>query len=148
MFRRMKKTVLPSLLLVLPLLGACSDSNSPTEPIEEVVVAEAVLYTETFAGLLETGSATPHVFEMLEIGDAEMTIVDLAPLSTLTIGLGIGVLDSEDACIVFAQDVSVRLDESLTSADLTAGTYCVLVFDVGNIFPSETVTYSLEVVHP
>lgn len=131
-------------------LAACDDSTSPTEPTVEEEVVEVARVTETFPGDLELGETSCHDFITAQTGDVDMTISAIAPLETLTVGMGIGTPDAavEAGCVMFALDSSVRLGEILQSPQLEAAEYCVCVYDVGNIFPSETVTYSVDVTHP
>ncbi len=42
----------------------------------------------------------------------------------------------------------MRVNQTLLAANLLAGDFCACIFDVGNIFPGETVTYTFEVTHP
>ena len=51
-------------------------------------------------------------------------------------------------CTLIAKDSSVKVNDTLLSAGLTAGSYCVEVFDVGNIFPGVTVSYKVDVTPP
>lgn len=136
-----------ALLLAVALL-AC-DGSSPTEVIiEEEVEVETVI--ESFSGTIGQDEISCHSFVTTLDGDINLTLTDLQPLETLTVGLSFGRPDSEDAalCVTEAQDNSVRLLETLLSPDRAADEYCACVFDVGNIFPSETVTYVLDVEHP
>lgn len=149
----MKEPTLQRLALVWLLslsLLACDDSSSPTEPVEEEEVVEVETFTESFSGTLQLGGTSCHDFSTLQLGDVDMTITSLSPLDTLTVGMGIGTKDSEstEGCAIFASDSSVRVGDVLRSVQLAVSEYCLCVFDVGNIFPSETVTYVVEVTHP
>jgi len=128
--------------------AACNkDPRTPTEPVDPTPPPTVV---EMFTGDISLGETSCHPFEVVETGDAQMKLTDLAPLETLTVGVGIGNEDTADetGCSLFASDRSVRVLETLVSAALGPGTYCVCVFDVGNIFPDQTVTYTVEVEHP
>ena len=129
---------------------ACSDdnnnnNNSPTEPQEPVPVI-----TETFNGEIGRLEAQCHFFTLNNVGDVTLQLTEVAPLSSITLGLALGTPAAEDPsqCVDFASDSSVRLLETLTSASLAAGPYCSCVGDVGNIFEDKTVTYALAVTHP
>ena len=95
-----------------------------------------------------TGGSSEHVFTVQQTGSAEMTITALEPLATLTVGLGIGNVGDDATCILFAQDNSVRVGETLRASGLTPANYCVRISDVGNIFEGVTVDYSVDVDHP
>lgn len=126
---------------------ACNDDDSPSAPEPE---PEPPTVTETFQGDIEQAETSCHDFTLMEDGDVTLEIRDLQPLSTLTVGLGIGQPDSSLAtgCALFVQDNSVRVNQTLLAANLLAGDFCACIFDVGNIFPGETVTYTFEVTHP
>ena len=135
---------LPALTLVtlLLLLGAaCNDDNKP-EPVPTV--------TETFDGDLALGESSCHFFDVTQPGPVTMSITALAPLETLTLGLGIGLPDdtAETGCGLTVTDTSVRKDESFLASVSLVGQHCVCIFDVGNIFVDQTVTYTLDVDHP
>lgn len=126
---------------------ACNDDESPTEPEPEPA---APTVTETFQGDIEQTETSCHDFALMADGDVTLKITDLQPLSTLTVGLGLGQPDATLAtgCDLFVQDDSVRVNQTLLAANLLAGDFCACIFDVGNIFPGETVTYSFDVTHP
>ena len=137
-------------ILAAAVLAGCDDDDAPTEPVEEEPVVTVETTTESFSGSIQQASESCHGFALAEIGDVEMTLTDLQPLTTLTVGLGIGTPDEtlETGCSLFGQDSSVRIGETLLSAALAATDYCVCVSDVGNIFPDVTVTYAIDVTHP
>ena len=68
----------------------------------------------------------------------------------LPVGMGLGSPDAEEAtgCAFFAEDQSVKVLERFSSPSQLAGSYCICIFDVGNIFPGESVGYELAVQHP
>ena len=144
--RQLKYLVTP--LLVVAIAVGC-DNDSPTDPIVEEPEPVPTV-TDTFTGNFALGETSCHVFTSVNAGLANLTITGLAPLETLTVGLGLGVDDDdpETACAYFAADQSVRVDEVLQSQLSEATTYCVCVFDVGNVFPDQTVDYTLVVRHP
>ena len=139
-------------LLILPLvltlaLAACSSDDSPTEPEDEV---EPTRITETFTGTFGQDEEVFHQFTVVETGDVDMTITELQPVETLTVGLGIGTFDVEadPQCVPIATDTRVVVGATLLSSNIEPGEYCMLIGDVGNVFPDATVTYTVEVVHP
>ena len=144
---RQLKFVSVAVLLLVAAIG-CSD-DSPTEPIiEEPEPVPTV--TDTFMGTFGLGETSCHVFTTTLAGPAELRVTALAPLDTLTIGLGIGLDDGDDAteCSYIAVDNSVRLGDPLVSQLTGATDYCVCIFDVGNVFPDQTVSYTFTVEHP
>ena len=133
--------------LGLTLSGCSDDKKNPTDPEPP---PEVPTVTQTFKGsVMQTGHDC-KTFSMTNAGAVEMQIVDFEPLISITMGLTIGQPDPQASrgCASFATDDSVRVFETFVSSGLLAGNYCICVFDVGNIFPGETVSYELEVTHP
>ena len=143
--RSLQATALGVLLLLL----ACGDDSTPTEVAVDDVEVEPVVYSQSYSGTLALGSTSCHEFEVLETGDVTITLTALEPLETLTVGMGIGLDDDtlELGCSLFAVDDSVKLSESFLSSSRSPGAYCFCVYDVGNIFPDTTVSYSAQVDH-
>ncbi len=136
--------------LAVLLMTACSssDDSTPTDPDDG---GDVEIVTETFAGSLILDGTSCHDFEVTQTGDITMILTAIGPLETLTLGIGIGVPPAEgveEECTFIAQDQSVRRLEALLTSNRSPGPHCVCVFDVGNIFPDITVTYSLDVSHP
>ncbi len=136
-------------VVVLSLaLGACSDNKKkPTEPDPEPDVPRV---TQTFRGGVNQNTTVCNSFSMQNGGSVQIELVELQPLRTITMGMGIGTPDNSLAsrCAMFAQDDSVRIFQVFASSGLAPGNYCTCVYDVGNIFPGETVSFAQEVVHP
>lgn len=128
---------------------ACSSDKSPTQPDEEPA-APVEIVTENFRGDLPQQTEVCHFFILTANGDIRATITDLQPLISLTVGLSIGFPAEIDPsiCSDLGEDRSARVNDTFLSANNLAGPYCVCIFDVGNIFPGETVTYAIEVEHP
>ena len=130
-------------------LGACSDDKkkNPTEPEPGPEVPTVV---QTFQGDVAQNTRVCKGFSMNNPGTIVMEIVELMPLRTITMGMSLGQPDASNpsGCSSFAEDSSVRIFQTFASAGLQAGSYCTCVYDVGNIFPGETVSYTQEVEHP
>ena len=141
----------PALLLATLLISigvGCDNNDSPTAPVVDEPDVETVV--ETFEGTITLGEVSCHAFTAMQSGPAEMKITSLEPLQTLTVGLGLGNDDGDpaSACPFFATDRSVRVGETLLTSVVATDSYCVCVFDVGNIFADQTVTYVFDVDHP
>ena len=144
--------LMPCLLALALALGACnsnssSRSNTPTDP-EPLPPVDVVV--QTFRGDLPQKGRKCHDFTLGADGSVTLEITELEPLPTLTVGMGIGQPTEDDppVCAIIAEDRSVRTFELFLSEGLIAGPYCVCIFDVGNIFPGETVTYAIVATHP
>ncbi len=144
---RLLRRLTPCLLLALFITGCEEDAPTAPTPVEPV---DPPTVTETFDGMLALGEMSCHDFTTVATGDTVLEVIDLQPLTTLTVGILLGQPDPADPenCVGFAQDTSVRLFEDFLSSNLPPGAYCTCVSDVGNIFEDITVSYTLEVIHP
>jgi hypothetical protein len=136
-------------LVVLVALGRCSD-DSPSETSAAPTPTPAPTVTETFVGTFEQNGTVVHNFDVTNTGDVSVTVTSLQPLSTMQVGVGVGTPDSTltPPCSLLAKDTNVKVGDVLLSSSLAAGSYCVEILDVGNVFPGVTVGYQLDVTHP
>jgi hypothetical protein len=131
------------------MAAACSDDDdSPTEPTEPPVEVPTV--TETFQGTVAQAGTSSHNFMVANAGVISFGLGELQPLATITMGLGVGNPSESDPeqCVLFARDNAVRAGETLQATANAAAAYCVSVFDVGNVFPDQEISYTLTVTHP
>lgn len=133
-------------LLVLATL-ACSDDKKPTAP---EITEPPEMVTETFRGSVPQKSETCHFYTLGAGGSITTEIKDLQPLISITMGLAIGVPSesASEGCARVVTDDSARVFEVFLSANNPPGDYCICIFDVGNIFPGESISYVLDVEHP
>jgi hypothetical protein len=119
----------------LALLLAGCGSNSSTSPTSTV--------TEHFTGTLAAGASDTHTFTVGQDGTVIVTLDSLTPQSSITVGLGLGNY-ANNTCTLFSYSQSAKV-ASPESGSLTAGPYCVVIFDVGNVVDSDS--YSISVEH-
>ena len=129
----MRTKLLP--LVAVLFAGACGNGDS---------VTGGAPVTETFTGTLSSMAADTHSVTMAGDGEIDVTLTALSPQSTITVGLGIG--QSVSGVCQFATYVESARVGTLLPTALTAGTYCVAIYDVGNIQGSDS--YTLTVTHP
>ena len=149
MTRSWRRSFAPLLLVTVLGVGGCSDDDEgPTSPSPTPTPAPTV--SETFTGSLVTSGANSHNFTVTANGETRVRLTAIEPLNTLSLGVGIGTVDNTltPPCRVFGQDTSARLNEDFLTSGLASGPYCVVVRDVGNIFPGVTVSYEVRVTHP
>jgi hypothetical protein len=132
-------------VVALVLLQGCDEGSSPTESDDSTEGTTTVV--ETYAGSFGQGETSSHEIGIGASGTAKVTLSDLEPLSTLTVGVGIGTPDDAGGCTLSSQDTSMRESESI-SVTVTSGIFCISVFDVGNLPDGVIVDYSLEVDLP
>ena len=132
-------------LLVLLFVAACDDDDDPIVDNPDV---EIPTVTVTVEGSFGQASASDHEFTGIVNGFARMTLTELSPVNTLTIGIGIGQFADDGSCVILASDRSVRVTDSLLSEGVVAGqVYCVTVFDVGNLFEGNVANYTMTIEH-
>jgi len=100
--------------------------------------------TDTFNGTVTSTGFDSHSFTVSKTGDVVATLTALSPQTTITVGFGLG-QPTSTGCSLYSYSESARIGTVL-SGTIDAGTYCVTVYDVGNIQGSDT--YTLTVMHP
>jgi hypothetical protein len=110
---------------------ACG-GTTPTEPTTPAPVYE--LKTSTFTGKLTTGGSAGFPFTVVNPGDISLSITELAPVSTLTMGLVLGSWDAvASTCTQQRSTNTATVNLVFSASPSAAGEYCVGIFDVGNI---------------
>jgi len=124
--------------LSLALTSGCADPVAPTPPVPAVPTI-----LETFTATLNPTGLNQHRFTINQVGGLQVTLTDVQPGAALGIGIGLSVSVS---CSVISSATTVpgSVAQVAGTATLT-GTYCVSVFDVGNLV--EPVTYTITVLH-
>ena len=127
--------------------AACGGSDNSTSAAPSVVVGPQ---TELFEGTLARGGSAFYSFTVQDKGD---TTVMLASVATSTapgtstnvvLGMGIGSPLGTD-CVVTTSVLGFPALQSPLVSNLTAGIYCVRVYDVGNL--NSAVNFAIRIVH-
>jgi hypothetical protein len=135
--RRLLSWTLAATGLVLAVCtGGCGTSTTDPSVIPP--------NTETFTGTLAVGGRGEHTFTVGGSGTLNVTLTTLDPQTTITMGLGIGQPTTTGSCGLLSYTESAHLSRVVTG-QVNAGTFCVAIYDVGNIV--ETDTYTLTVAH-
>ena len=129
-------------VIIVALAGAIAcGAKTPTEPAPVYD-----LKTETFTGSVITGGKAPFRFSVVNPGDIQVAITTLAPLSTITMGIGLGYWDAPTAaCIEQLSTTAATLNVAFSASPSSAGEYCVTIFDTGNVQTSSD--FTLTVTH-
>ena len=126
--------------------SSSSDSSGTTTP-------SAVTYTDIFTGRVDPLPATANYgtdngnhFTVHAAGNISVALTKLSPLSTVTLGLGLGVYDaSTSTCSLQLTSDAAKLNLVLSASVGVAGEICVGVYDVGNLSaPSD---YEVTITH-
>ena len=140
MQRLLNGTCLAGWLAVCGLATACG-SNTTTTP-----TAPGTSITEMLTGTVGQNSASVLPFTATAAGQVTATLTTLAPLSTITVGFSMGTYNGTTCQVVLDNPAGVQ-GSILTASAATAGTFCVRVYDVGNITADSPVSFTVSVVH-
>jgi hypothetical protein len=129
---------------ILLLAGACGAvfgcSDTTETPTTTTVPSTEFTVSSSFT---KSGSAS-RTFVNTAAGDVNLTLTSASP--AVALGIGVGIPRSNGAgCEVSSYVVTSSSPSPQLIASAEAGTFCVKVFDVGNVV--ETVTFSLFVKH-
>jgi hypothetical protein len=129
------------------LLVACgSTTTAPTAPTP-------VSLTETFAGTINRNGAQTFPFVVQTAGTVTATLTALEAGDATTIGLSLGTWNGQVCQIILANDAAHALLPDGTVATTVigtasaVGTFCVRVYDVGQLTDATPATFSLDVTH-
>ena len=125
------------------VLSSLACGGSAANPIEPAPVYEQK--TETYTGTLNTGSGAAFDFTVTNPGNIVAKITELAPVSTLTMGLSLGFWDATTS--LCSQDISgsVTLNTTMSGQPPGPAQYCVGIYDVGNI--QTATSFTIVVTH-
>jgi hypothetical protein len=140
------KHPIPILMALTLTVAGCSGSNSTNA----VTTPAAPTVTETFPGTVSYQGVDFHTFNVAQSGTLNVTLTTAGPPPTIWMGVGIGT-PSASACGLISNSTSTVTPAGVAAPQLTGtlapGTYCVQVYDVGNLSPGGAVTYSVTVAH-
>jgi hypothetical protein len=139
----MRHTALGLLFSSSIFVAACASSSTPTTP----TAGSAATTTETFSGSIgQSGNAT-YPFTVSSTGAVQVGLTSVAPLATMALGVEITTGGTSCGSAVAKND-NARSGGTALTGTAAAGSYCVEVYDSGNIPDSTTVTYTVQVGHP
>lgn len=139
--------ILPLVLLASVIVAACgsdSTSSSSTSP------TTVTLATETFTGSIGQNESKVHSFTISSSGNTLLAgYTSLGPSSLTALGLGIGSWDAtaQTCSLNITQNDTARSGNTGLSGTPSSGSYCIRVYDGGNIPAGVTATYSVQVQH-
>jgi hypothetical protein len=133
-------------VLVLLALGAAacnnnsSSSSTPTTPTVPTT-------TDTLSGTVQVKGSDFKPFTVTTAGEVDVTLTAAGPPATIVMGLGIGTTGT-GACVLIPNSSALTAagSSAQVSGIMSPGTYCVLVYDVGN--QTDAVSWTATVHHP
>lgn len=146
------RSLLPALLTAALTASACSNSStSPSTTTTTTTTATtttAATTTDTFNGVLEVGGRRSFMFDVAETGTVAATLTTLSGAkipAKAQVKVGIGVID-DTGCAPTNSTLTAVGTSAQVSVSESAGTYCAMVWDVGNL--AGPATFELQVTHP
>jgi hypothetical protein len=102
--------------------------------------------TDTFAGTLAVKGSNIFSFTVSSAGSVSVTLSSFGTAGAAA-GLGVGTPSGTTECTIATSTPTATASSSpQISVSLAAGTYCVEVFDVGNLAAAST--FAIQVTHP
>src|SRR5262249_23198525 len=136
------KVWLPFVAL-LTLIG-CNNGNSSNTTTTPTTGA---LITETFTGTVDVGSSDSKPFTLAQAGTLHRTLTQATPPPTIYMGLGVGTPSGSNCALLSGgTTITPAGTTAQLSGTISAGSYCVEVYDVGN--QSTQISYTITVAHP
>jgi hypothetical protein len=127
--------------------ASCNGASAPTAV--DSVITPLVFNNQTYAGTLAVGGTG---FYSILVSQAGPVGINLAAVQTpggaalsFPMGIGIGVPKGTACARTASQNATPGLATQLT-VTVNPGTYCVAVFDVGNL--TGTVNFAMRITHP
>lgn len=145
MMHVMRRRLVASLVTAaLPLCAACGSSSGTS-----TVAPSPVTTTESFTATLDQLGSATNGFTVAAAGTVQVKLTDVEPLTTMALGVAVTTVVSGTVCNSdIAQNTNAKSGTTALSGTAAAGSYCVRVFDAGNIPAGTSVTYTVEVTHP
>lgn len=129
-----------ALLTTITTIGCGGSSTSPS----------GVSYTDLFTGTVTVGGTSlgpgnRNHFTVHTPGNITVTLTKLSPVSTIKVGLGLGIYDTATASCTLSFGDNRTLNVPLQASLPTTAEVCVGVVDVGEV--TDSADYELTVIH-
>ena len=134
-----------ALAIAISACGGSSDNSTTTQPT--VITAPQ---TALFEGTLAVGGFSFYSFNVESTGNTDVMLASVttstAPgtSANVVLGMAIGSPLGTD-CVITTSVVAAAALQSPLVSNLVAGTYCVRVYDVGNM--TVPVNFAIRIVH-
>lgn len=136
--RRLSLAPLGAIMLAAAACGSATPTPTSPTPVSK---------TETFTGTVTYLSTAGHSFTVAETGTLTITLTAVGPLTTMSMGVGIGIWDGTTCAVSTTRNDNARTGAVALTGTANAGSYCVNVYDSGNVPEDWEVTYEVQVVH-
>jgi hypothetical protein len=125
--------------------GSSSNASALTTP-----TATATLATDTFSGSIEQNRTAVYPFTVTSAGYGLLAgYTSISPASVAALGLGIGSWDTTTSTcsLNVSQNDTGRSGSTALSGTPSTGSYCLRIYDAGNIPAGVTASYTVQVQH-
>lgn len=137
----------PSALRRTAILGtlALAAASCSTDVVPTAATPDTT--TDVFSTQLGIGGTATRAFTVRTTGIVSVTLTSVGPPSTVAVGVGVGIPQaSGSGCNLTRSAVATASADPQITLTADAGTYCVRVYDVGNL--TAEVMFSVSVLHP
>ncbi len=134
-------------LAVVVASGCGGNSNNSTTATPSTPTPTAAASTEGFSGTVSVGGNDFHPFTVATAGATlTVTLTAAGPPATIFMGLGVGAYDAPTCTLLSNAYLTTQAGAApQLSGTAGAGSYCVVVYDVGN--QTGPITYAVTVSH-
>ena len=132
--------------LAVVVASACG-GNSNTSTTAATPTPTTSASTESFSGTVSVAGNDFHPFTVATAGAAlSVTLTAAGPPATIFVGLGLGAYDAPTCTLLSNAYLTTQAGAApQLSGTAGAGSYCVVVYDVGN--QTGPITYAVTVSH-
>jgi len=134
------KRILAVMLSMMLTAVACSD---PTPPVAPTPVSPTI--PEAFTGTLTVFGTNVHPFTVKEVGGLQVIISSVDPSAAIGIGIGTPSVTTGTCTVLSTLTTVAGPGAQLSGTATVSGSFCVQVYDVGNLV--ESVAYTITVIH-
>lgn len=114
-------------------------AKTPTQPDPVAPVFE--LKTSNFSGNVKAGGTVAFPFTVVNPGNISVSITELAPVSTIAMGIAMGSWDpTASTCRQELSTPAATINVVFDASPSAPGEYCVGIFDTGNVQVSSDFT--------
>jgi hypothetical protein len=140
-----RTAMLAAITLLAAAAAAACHSTTTTAPTTTAAAPSTL--TDTFTGTIAQTANMSFPFTVAATGNVQVTLTDVEPLTTMALGVAIGSWDGTTCTPGVATTDHAKSGVIALTGTAVAGSYCVQVSDAGNIPPTWTVSFTVQVTH-
>lgn len=138
---------LKSLALVVALLSAVTASACGDDETPPTTPAPATTASVTWTTSLATAGTSSRSFRTTRTGTVSITLQSLGAPAGTVVGLGVGIpLGDGSGCVLSRSVETTSGTTAQLELDVDAGSYCVQVYDRGEL--TQPVSFTVLLVYP